>query len=182
MWHLLLFSLALLLPALEGSPLQEEPSASSASNSNLKAARMQHSPSDFQYVSNFTKTGAWGDLADSYLCSGGSAAAVRDALQEYYPSFDVFVLLTNPEGAMHYWATSQGEGAEFHQTWDLCGFDMVVWKHEATVSGCSSAVMASAQFLIDSAARDSNEPTTIVATIDEGNIYSNKKYCSSFVC
>ena len=136
MWHLLLISLTLLLAALDGSPLLEEPSASSASSSKMEAVPMQHSSSNFQHVSNFTKTGDWKDLADSYLCSGGTAAAVIAALSEYFPSFDFFVLLTNPEGGMHYWATTYT--GEFHQSWNLCGFDMMVWAYEGSRDSCSA--------------------------------------------
>ena len=162
MWQLLL--IVHLLASLDGSPLQEEPSASSSNN----GAAPMHSPSTFQHPSNFTKTGDWGDLADSYVCSDGSATGVRDALHEFYPTYDFFVLLTNP-GSGYFYSTWTSD--ETHRRNSICGVDMFVWRRSGSTTSCSSSLMAQAQFLIDAAAGESNDPETIVNAIDEGDLY-----------
>merc|ERR1719228_2903927 len=80
-----------------------------------------------------TKLGDWKGIADSFLCSSGTASGVRNALIEYYPDHSNFVLVTsNSKATSAVWHKDYRTG-EYHQALDHCGKHMMVWFGHTTV-------------------------------------------------
>ena len=104
---------------------------------------------------NFTR--GWGELAESLLCDGESAAQIRDALTSAWPGVDWFVLV---ESSSSSWAASIGAG-EYQKSHDICGKNMLVWRYAGSVGGCSNQAGDWAQFLIDEAVAHGGSSTTV---------------------
>ena len=109
----------------------------------------------------------WKNLAESVLCSDGSAAKIRDALHTMLPSNHFFVLITKPGWGYSSWWLADGE---YLQDRSKCGHDMWVWKSSSPISSaCSTTEVRWANYIINEAVRLHSHPEDIrKAIISQG--------------
>ena len=108
----------------------------------------------------------WKNLAESVLCSDGSAAKITDAEHTMLPDNHFFVLVTKPGWGYSNWEHSDGEHFEDRSK---CGHDMWVWTSAPPISpACSTTEVRWANYIINEAVRLHSHPEDIRKAISTG--------------
>ena len=108
----------------------------------------------------------WKHLAESVLCSDGSAAKIREAEHTMLPKNQWFVLVTKPGWGYSNWQYIDGEHL---QDRSKCGHDMWVWTSSSPISSaCSTTEVRWANYIINEAVRLHSHPEDIRKAISAG--------------